>query len=310
MELKELPMEIRSIIFNECLYREWDATSSKFKTPALLIALRPDEDLYTEALDIFYEINSLKFNCRMVGADLPRECWYLESELCPVQKRTARHMVFYVTAYADVGTTSIPPKESSDLYDRDDIAFNVHDITIQVCDLSSPEMEAAFLRSLYKHSWRFRLLSVLRVKLMEFAIHGATKSWPKPVPKTGLERNPDDWFFQGDREWDTETRPTELRRFREDLELSLPSLDFLLGVKALRLISWRGACWYTFNWTADIIWAVPKGTRFRIHKTTDPWEGGGSLWPLVMGRKKFNGEVMNITDDPDLVGTYLTVRTD
>ena len=46
--------ELRDMIFASSLVQ------TDGKTPALLIALRPDEELYAQALKVFYQVNELK----------------------------------------------------------------------------------------------------------------------------------------------------------------------------------------------------------------------------------------------------------
>jgi hypothetical protein len=55
--LRKVPPEIRWPIFEECLH--WDGT-----TPALLVALRGDQKLYSEALAIFYKMNIFRVTPR------------------------------------------------------------------------------------------------------------------------------------------------------------------------------------------------------------------------------------------------------
>jgi hypothetical protein len=48
---QRFPPEVRAMIFGRCI------DFRKTKTPILLIALRGDEELYTEAIKIFYKLN-------------------------------------------------------------------------------------------------------------------------------------------------------------------------------------------------------------------------------------------------------------
>lgn len=55
--LRVLPPELRIIIYE---YLVKIRRLERQTTPALLIALRPDQQLYHEALDVFYKINIFK----------------------------------------------------------------------------------------------------------------------------------------------------------------------------------------------------------------------------------------------------------
>jgi hypothetical protein len=52
--IRSLPAEIRMQVFSECLVR---ARFPPISSPALLAALRPDTELYEEAIEVFHKIN-------------------------------------------------------------------------------------------------------------------------------------------------------------------------------------------------------------------------------------------------------------
>jgi hypothetical protein len=56
--LHKLPAELRACIFQH--YLETERSSAPYRTPPLIIALRPDSILYHETLDIFYRISTFR----------------------------------------------------------------------------------------------------------------------------------------------------------------------------------------------------------------------------------------------------------
>jgi uncharacterized protein YjbI with pentapeptide repeats len=54
LALRRFPPEIRAMIFNGCIH------FADHKTPAIIIALRGDKEMYEEAIQIFYKLNSFR----------------------------------------------------------------------------------------------------------------------------------------------------------------------------------------------------------------------------------------------------------
>ncbi len=51
LAFRKFPPEIRAMIFNGCIH------FGGFKTPAIIIALRGDKEMYEEDIQIFYKLN-------------------------------------------------------------------------------------------------------------------------------------------------------------------------------------------------------------------------------------------------------------
>jgi hypothetical protein len=54
LALRRFPPEIRAMIFTGCIH------FGGFKTPAIIITLRGDKQMYEEAIQIFYKLNSFR----------------------------------------------------------------------------------------------------------------------------------------------------------------------------------------------------------------------------------------------------------